>query len=98
MAKLIGMGLLVAAVFQLADGISVSATGALRGAGDTRSPMLVMLIGYWVVALPLGHQLCFRFGLGVIGLWIGLSAGLILVSLALLVLWARCVRQLVHQR
>ena len=87
--------LLVAAVFQLADGISVSATGALRGTGDTRSPMLAMLIGYWIVALPVGYQLCFRFGLGVTGLWIGLSAGLILVSLALLVMWARRVRGLV---
>ena len=90
--------LLIAAVFQLADGISVSATGALRGTGDTHSPMLAMLIGYWIVALPLGHQLCFRFGLGVTGLWIGLSAGLILVSLALPVMWARCVRGLVHRR
>ena len=86
--------LLIAAVFQLADGISVTASGALRGAGDTRSPMFVMLIGYWIVALPVGYQLCFRFGLGVIGLWIGLSAGLILVSLALLVMWARRVRDL----
>jgi MATE family multidrug resistance protein len=87
--------LLVAAWFQLADGIGVTATGALRGAGDTRSPIIVMLIGYWIVALPLGYQLCFRFGLGVIGLWIGLSVGLILVSLVLLVLWARRVRGLV---
>lgn len=89
--------LLVAAFFQLADGVGVTAIGALRGAGDTRSPMLTMLIGYWVVALPVGYQLCFGFGLGVIGLWIGLSTGLILVSVALMILWARCVRRLVVQ-
>ena len=50
----------VAAFFQLFDGFQVVATGALRGAGDTRTPMLCHFAGYWVIGLPLGAVLCFR--------------------------------------
>ncbi len=53
------------------------ATGALRGLGDTRTPMLLNLVGHWVVGLPLGYALCFWFGWGVVGLWAGLALSLI---------------------
>src|ERR1700719_895307 len=66
------------AAFQLFDGIQSVATGALRGAGDTRTPMLCHFAAYWLIGLPLGAWLCFRRGLGAVGLWMGLSAGLIL--------------------
>ena len=42
----------IAAVFELFDGFQVVATGALRGLGDTRTPMLAHLAGYWVIGLP----------------------------------------------
>jgi MATE family multidrug resistance protein len=77
----------VAAAFQLFDGLQVATTGALRGLGETRVPMLISLVGYWVSGLPLGWWLCFRGGYGVIGLWLGLAASLCLVGTALLVLW-----------
>ncbi|MBC7924129.1 MAG: MATE family efflux transporter [Bryobacteraceae bacterium] len=79
----------IAAVFQIFDGIQVSATGILRGAGDTRTPMLANLVAHWALGLPAGYILCFVFGMGVFGLWAGLSAGLILVGLTLLAWWWR---------
>lgn len=86
--------LLVAAVFQLFDGLQTVTTGVLRGAGDTRTPMLTNLLGHWVMGLPLGYLLCFRAGWGVIGLWIGLSLGLFIVGMALLFVWSRRARVL----
>jgi MATE family multidrug resistance protein len=91
----IGTSLLfVAAVFQLFDGVQGVATGVLRGLGDTRSPMLWNLAAHWFLGLPLGYALCFIGGLGVIGLWWGLSAGLIICGIALLVVWSRRIRTL----
>lgn len=84
----------VAAFFQLFDGFQVVATGALRGAGDTRTPMLCHFAGYWAIGLPLGAILCFHYGLGAPGLWMGLSAGLILIGMVLVGFWARAVRLL----
>jgi multidrug resistance protein, MATE family len=85
----VGVSLLaVAAVFQLFDGLQGVATGVLRGLGDTRSPMFWNLVGHWVIGLPLGYTLCFSFGLGVIGLWWGLSTGLIICGIALLAVWS----------
>jgi multidrug resistance protein, MATE family len=91
----IGTSLLfVAAVFQLFDGLQGVATGVLRGLGDTRTPMLWNLGAHWVVGLPLGYGLCFVAGLGVIGLWWGLSSGLIICGVALVIVWSRRIRKL----
>ena len=81
--------LFVAAFFQLFDGMQTVATGALRGAGDTRTPMLCHLIFYWLVGLPLGAYLCFHLGWGAPGLWTGLSVALIFIGIALLYFWRR---------
>lgn len=81
--------LFVAAVFQIFDGIQVTATGVLRGAGDTRTPMYANLVAHWILGLPAGYLLCFTFGMGVVGLWIGLSAGLVVVGSILLFVWRR---------
>jgi MATE family multidrug resistance protein len=71
--------LLLAAVFQLFDGLQVTANGALRGIKDTRGPMLITLTAYWLVGLPVAWWLAFRAGgagIGPDGLWWGLTAGL----------------------
>ena len=86
--------LAVAAAFQLFDGIQTVATGALRGAGDTRTPMICHLVGYWAIGLPLGYVLCFIVGWRAVGLWTGLCIALILIGVVLLLAWTRKVRVL----
>ena len=81
--------LFIAAFFQLFDGLQVVATGVLRGAGDTRTPMIVNLMGHWLMGLPVGYLLCFSFGYGVTGLWMGLCLGLMIVGSVLLFTWSR---------
>ena len=84
----IGVALLaIAAGFQLFDGTQAVATGVLRGTGDTRTPMITNVVGHWVLGLPVGYALCFVFGWGVAGLWIGLSIGLVFVSAILMIIW-----------
>jgi multidrug resistance protein, MATE family len=80
---------LIAAAFQLFDGIQTVSTGALRGAGNTHAPMIANLVGYWVIGLPLGYWLCFSLGWGAVGLWVGLCCALILIGITLLRAWAR---------
>lgn len=80
----IAVGLLeLAALFQLSDGLQVAAAAALRGLADTRAPMLVTFVAYWLVGLPLGYALAIHAGLGARGMWIGLIAGLTLAGLLL---------------
>jgi MATE family multidrug resistance protein len=88
------MLLVVAAIFQLFDGLQVVATGALRGAGNTRVPMLVNLAGYWAIGLPLGAYLCFRRGGGALGMWVGLCLALVLIGSILVRVWSRLIKQM----
>ena len=91
----VGISLLaVAAVFQLFDGVQAVTTGALRGAGDTRTPMLCHLLAYWGLGLPVGYVLCFRFHWGAVGLWVGLCLALIVIGSVLGIVWWRKVRSL----
>ncbi len=73
----------IAGLFQIFDGIQTTACGALRGAGDARLPLLINLVGYWVIGWPIGEWLAVRGGVGPPGLWYGLTAGLALVAGAL---------------
>jgi MATE family multidrug resistance protein len=79
----------LAACFQIFDGIQTVSTGALRGLGETRAPMLANLLGYWVLGLPMGLMLCFVFHWGIYGLWIGLLIALIVLATTLLLRWNR---------
>ena len=83
------------AAFQLFDGLQTVATGALRGAGNTRTPMVCHFIAYWIVGLPLGAWLCFSRGWGAFGLWAGLSLALILIGIVLLLAWRQTARRLI---
>ncbi len=86
--RLAAVLLRIAALYQLFDGLQTVATGALRGLGDTRSPMLAHLAGYWLVGLPVMYVLCFPLGWGVEGLWVGLTAAIVIIGVALVVVWA----------
>ena len=82
------------ALFQIFDGLQGVATGTLRGLGDTRTPMFLNLAGHWMLGLPVGYLLCFVIDWGVIGLWIGVSTGLVVVGSLLLAIWWRRARAL----
>ena len=81
--------LIVAALFQVADGAQVVGSGMLRGLHDARVPMIFALVGYWGIGLPLGAVLAFPFGLHGIGIWIGLATGLIVVACLMVGRWRR---------
>jgi len=68
--------LFMAAIFQISDGLQVSGFGALRGLKDTKVPMYVNLVAYWLIGIPLAYYLGFIAGYGPQGLWGGLIAGL----------------------
>ncbi|MBV9494382.1 MAG: MATE family efflux transporter [Acidobacteria bacterium] len=83
----------VAAVFQLSDGVQAVGSGALRGAGDTRFAFAANLLGHWIVGLPVALLLGFHFAMGVVGLWWGLCAGLTAVAVLLFLRFERLSRQ-----
>lgn len=76
--------LAIAALFQLFDGTQVLVSGALRGAGDVRFPFVLTTIAYWGVGFPIALALCYGAGLGLHGLWYGLTAGLFAASVGLM--------------
>ncbi|GIV61578.1 MAG: MATE family efflux transporter [Rhodothermaceae bacterium] len=66
----------IAAVFQVFDGVQVSAIGALRGLKDTRVPLLIGMLAYWLIGVTSSYVLGFPAGFGAAGLWWGLVLGL----------------------
>lgn len=87
----------VAAAFQIFDGAQVAGFCVLRGAADTRVPMLLAALGYWVIGLPFAYLLGFHSPLGPVGVWAGLCIALAAVALLLYrrarrVIWAPATR------
>lgn len=95
-AAVLAMGvtlLALAALFQAADAGQVMALGYLRGVQDTRTPMVLAAISYWVVGMPVSYILAFPLGLGAAGVWLGLVVGLSLAGVLLMArFWRREVR------
>ena len=75
--------LIIAALFQLFDGIQVTIVGILRGLEDFKIPTLISLVGYWIIALPLAYWLAFILKLETVGVWIGLLFSLIFAAIIL---------------
>lgn len=88
--------MMVAAVFQLSDGVQAVGAGVLRGAGDTRYTFWANLLGHWAIGLPLALWLGFARGLGIVGLWWGLCVGLTIVAVLLFIRFERRSRALIE--
>lgn len=79
--------IVVAAIFQLVDAVQAVGAGVLRGLQDTRWPMLFAAFGYWVVGMGTAWFFAFRLGWDGIGVWVGLAAGLAVVSVLMVGRW-----------
>ena len=77
--------LVIAAIFQIFDGLQVVGAGALRGLNDATAPMIVCLVAYWIFFIPFACLAAFRFGFGAPGIWYGLATALGLVAVSLFV-------------
>ena len=88
--------MLVAAVFQLSDGIQAAGAGVLRGAADTRYAFVANLIGHWFVGLPVALYFGFKARMGVVGLWWGLCVGLTVVAVMLFARFERLSRNIIE--
>lgn len=77
------MFLALGGVFQVFDGVQVAAVGALRGLKDTRVPMFITLLAYWLVGMPVGLLFAFVFDLGPRGMWFGLVISLVVAAVLL---------------
>jgi MATE family multidrug resistance protein len=86
--------LIIAGLFQLADGTQVVCASALRGLQDVKIPSLLIFFAYWVIGLPLGYWLTFAMNLGGTGIWLGLLIGLTITASALFVRFKRLTRDL----
>ena len=84
--------LIVAAVFQLFDGLQVVGSGALRGLADVKIPAAISFVAYWLLAIPGGYALGLHTSLGPVGIWIGLAAGLAVAAALLTVRFVRLTR------
>ncbi len=82
----------LAGVFQVFDGVQVVAIGVLRGLADTRTPLIINVIGYWLIGMPVGVALAYGLDRGVVGLWWGLVVGLGAVAVVLVVRVRRALR------
>jgi MATE family multidrug resistance protein len=68
--------LYIAAFFQISDGIQCVGLGVLRGIGDTKIPTVITIFAYWIIGIPLGYILCFKFSFNLYGVWLALLIGL----------------------
>ncbi|MCF2904479.1 MATE family efflux transporter [Octadecabacter sp. CECT 8868] len=85
--------IIVSALFQFVDAGQIVALSVLRGVQDTRVPMWLAIVSYWVIGIPSSYLLAFTFGVGPVGLWLGLTVGLGIAAILLgLRFWARTTR------
>lgn len=89
--------LLVAAVFQISDGIQVVVLGALRGLQDVKIPMYITFVAYWLIGFPISYYLGEHTELKAVGVWIGLLAGLTAAAIFLYIRFHYLTKKLVKQ-
>ena len=86
--------LIIAALFQLSDGVQAVGMGVLKGLMDVKVPMLITFLAYWIIALPLSYILGFSLNLGITGVWIGLLLGLTVAALAFVLRFRKKLRSM----
>jgi MATE family multidrug resistance protein len=89
--------ILVAAVFQISDGIQVVVLGALRGLQDVKIPMYIAFVSYWIIGFPISFYLGKYTALASVGVWIGLLAGLTAAALFLYIRFHNLTKKLVRE-
>lgn len=89
--------LIIAGFFQLFDGTQVIGLGVLRGIGDVNMPTFITFISYWIIGIPLGYILGFKFNLGVYGVWYGLTFGLLTASILLFLRFQKRTKLLIKE-
>ncbi len=89
--------LIVAAIFQISDGIQVVVLGALRGLQDVKIPMYITFVAYWVIGFPISIYLGLYTDLKAVGVWIGLLAGLTVAALFLYIRFNNLTKKLINQ-
>jgi multidrug resistance protein, MATE family len=89
--------LLVAAVFQISDGIQVVVLGALRGLQDVKIPMYITFVAYWIVGFPISYYLAMYTNLKAVGVWIGLLAGLSVAAILLYIRFSKLTTKLISE-
>ena len=89
--------LLIAAIFQMSDGIQVVVLGALRGLQDVKIPMYITFVAYWLIGFPISFYLGKHTNLGATGIWIGLLAGLSAAAIFLYIRFVRITKKLVAE-
>jgi MATE family multidrug resistance protein len=90
--------LLVAAVFQISDGIQVVVLGALRGLQDVKIPMYITFVAYWVIGFPISYYLGEHTSLKAVGVWIGLLAGLSFAAIFLYIRFHFLTKKLINTK
>ncbi|MBL8629661.1 MAG: MATE family efflux transporter, partial [Rhodospirillaceae bacterium] len=90
--------LMISAFFQVFDGAQTIAVGALRGLKDTRTPMILAGIGYWVIGFPVAWIMAFNMNIGPTGVWWGLAIGLLVAAVVLNARFLRRTKQLIMEK
>ena len=88
--------LVIAALFQVSDGVQAVGIGVLRGLTDVKGPTIITFVAYWILALPIGYLLGFVFEYGIVGVWIGLFLGLSASAIMLTLRFNKKSRQIVE--
>ncbi|MFZ3231591.1 MAG: MATE family efflux transporter [Pseudobdellovibrio sp.] len=81
-------------LFQIPDGIQVVLSGVMRGLNETKIPMFLGFMSYWIIGLPVGCFFAYQLNYEARGLWMGLSLGLLCMSALLIILYQRKIKKL----
>ena len=87
--------LIIAALFQISDGIQAIGVGILRGLTDVKIPLFITFVAYWVFAVPLGYIFGFKLRFGVIGIWSALLIGLTIAAILFFVRFNKKTKQII---